>query len=50
MELGFLDARQIRKCAIYLGIRINTSLEYLLNIPLRELNEISEEVAGLGGE
>lgn len=48
MELGFQDAKQIRKCAIYLGIRINTSMEYLLNIPLSELSEILEEVAGLG--
>lgn len=48
MEIGFLNAKQIRKRAIYLGIRINTSVEYLLNIPLTELGEILEEVAELG--
>jgi hypothetical protein len=48
MELGFQDVKQIRKCAIHLGIRISTSLEYLLNIPLVELGEILEEVAKLG--
>jgi hypothetical protein len=50
MEIGFQDAKQIRKCAIHLGIRINTSMEYLLNIPLSELNEILEEVAEFGSK
>lgn len=50
MELGFRDTKEIRKCAICLGIRINTSLEYLLNIPLKELGEILEEVAEIGSK
>jgi hypothetical protein len=48
MVLGFRNEKQIRKYAICIGIRINTSLEYLLNISLKELGEILEEVVEIG--
>lgn len=42
------DGRVIRKISIRLSIRLNTSLEYFMNMPVRELIEIVEEVSELG--
>lgn len=42
------DGKTIRKIAIRLSIRLNTSLEYFMNMPVRELIEIVEEVSELG--
>lgn len=42
------DGRVVRKIAIRLSIRLNTSLEYFMNMPVRELIEIVEEVSKLG--
>lgn len=42
------DGRVVRRIAIRLSIRLNTSLEYFMNIPVRELIEIVEEVSELG--
>lgn len=50
MGLGLRDTSQIKKCAVHLAIRINTSLEFLLNIPIKDLEEILEEVADIGSE
>lgn len=42
------DGMALRKIAIRLSIRLNTSLEYFMNMPVRELIEIVEEVSELG--
>jgi hypothetical protein len=42
------DGRIVRKIAVRLSIRLNTSMEYFMNMPVRELIEIVEEVSELG--
>lgn len=42
------DGRVVRRIAIRLSIRLNTSLEYFINMPVRELIEIVGEVSELG--
>ena len=42
------DGRIVRKIAVRLSIRLNTSMEYFMNMPIRELIEIVEEVSELG--
>lgn len=42
------DGRVVRKIAIRLSIKLNTSMEYFMNMPVRELIEIVEEVSELG--
>ena len=42
------DGRVVRKIAIRLSIKLNTSMEYFMNIPVKELIEIVEEVSELG--
>lgn len=42
------DGKVVRKIAIRLSIKLNTSMEYFMNMPVRELIEIVEEVSELG--
>ena len=42
------DGRIVRKIAVRLSIRLNTSMEYFMNMPVRELIQIVEEVSELG--
>ena len=42
------DGRIVRKIAVRLSIRLNTSMEYFMNMPVRELIEIVEEVSEIG--
>jgi len=38
------DGRVVRKIAIRLSIKLNTSMEYFMNMPVKELIEIVEEI------
>ena len=42
------DGRVVRKIAIRLSIKLNTSMEYFMHMPVRELIEIVEEVSEIG--